>query len=164
MFKYIIIILLPTIVLSETVQLENQKKSTIKSDIVINWDKGNEEINDPQLKKELMQLKEDFKVKTNSVNQLYDKQIKQLHVEKENNISGLKEEFFRIRKELIKEYNVDKKRKPEKIKRKKLGKSGPIKNNKNLKNINLINLKQSQIKLNQLKKISQKKLKINNYK
>ena len=113
--KYLIIIILLSITFT---QISNKKKyRNLKPNTIDIWENETENIKNPELKKELMKLNEDFQNKKEHINNNFKEKIKPLKIKKNSDISNLKDEYLKQRKLLFEKYGVNIKSKTRKNKK-----------------------------------------------
>ena len=104
MYKYFIIVLL--ISASLTQRLDNKKHQNLKPNSIDLWEKENKKIKNPELKKELKKLNEEFQNKRENIKNNFKEKIKPLKLKKDNDISNLKSEYLNKRKLLFEKYGI----------------------------------------------------------
>ena len=104
MIRYLIIIILLSITFT---QISNKKKyRNLKPNTIDIWENEIENIKNPELKKELMKLNEDFQNQKEHINNDFKEKIKPLKIKKNSDISNLKSEYLNKRKLLFEKYGV----------------------------------------------------------
>ena len=106
MLKYFIIVLFITTSLAQPLNNKNKKPQNLKPNTVEIWENETKKIKDPELKKELMKLNKEFKNMRKNIQDDFKLKIKPLKVQRDNNISDLKDEYLNKRKSLFKKYGV----------------------------------------------------------
>jgi len=106
MLKYFIIVLFIATSLAQSLNNKNKKPNNLKPNTVEIWENETKKIKDPELKKELMKLNEEFKNKRKNIHDDFKLKIKPLKIQKDNNISILKDDYLNKRKLLFKKYGV----------------------------------------------------------
>ena len=106
MLKYFIIVLFITTSLAQSLNNKNKQPNNLKPNTVEIWENETKKIKDPELKKELMKLNEEFKNKRKNIHDDFKLKIKPLKIQKDNNISILKDNYLNKRKLLFKKYGV----------------------------------------------------------
>ena len=100
MLRYLFIIIFITTVYTDSLN-RDAKPNTL--DI---WENENKKIKNPELKKELMKLNEEFNKLKNDIKKEYQKKITPLKTKKDNEISNLKSDYLNKRKILFEKYGV----------------------------------------------------------
>jgi len=102
-------------------QSVNKDKSItgVKPDPIKALEEEEKRVKNPALRNALMQLREEFKAEKQEVHNQYKAKIKPIKIERDNNISDLKNVFLERRKMLFEQYGVEPGNKPTKIKNKK---------------------------------------------
>ena len=106
MLKYFIIVLFITTSLAQPLNNKNKQPNNLKPNTVEIWENETKKIKDPELKKELMKLNVEFKNKRKNIHDDFKLKIKPLKIQKDNNISILKDNYLNKRKLLFKKYGV----------------------------------------------------------
>ena len=106
MLKYFIIVLFITTCLAQPLNNKNKKPHNLKPNTVEIWENETKKIKDPELKKELMKLNKEFKNMRKNIQDDFKLKIKPLKVQRDNNISNLKDDYLNKRKSLFEKYGV----------------------------------------------------------
>ena len=104
MLKYFIIVLFITTSLAQPLNNKNKKPHNLKPNTVEIWENETKKIKNPELKKELMKLNKKFKNMRKNIQDDFKLKIKPLKVQRDNNISNLKDEYLNKRKSLYEKY------------------------------------------------------------
>ena len=104
MLKYLIIMLFISTSFAQTAN--NKKYQNLKPNTIDIWKNENEKIENPELKKKLLKLNEEFQNKREDIKNNFKEKIKPLKVKKDNDISNLKEEYLKKRKLLFEKYGI----------------------------------------------------------
>tara|TARA_B100000029_G_scaffold511995_2_gene607447 strand:+ start:2225 stop:2659 length:435 start_codon:yes stop_codon:yes gene_type:complete len=102
--------------ITQTLSNDKSINSGVKPNNVKVLEEEEKRVRNPELKKALMELREEFKSQKEQVHNDYKAKIKPLKVDRDNNISELKESFLERRKMLFEKYGVNPNDKPKKMK------------------------------------------------
>ena len=120
MFKYFITIcLLSALIIPQITNKDKLINSGVKTDPVKVLEEEEKRVKNPELRKALMELREEFKSQKQQVSNEYKAKVKPLKIERDNNISELKQSFLERRKMLFEQYGVNPVERPKKVKPKK---------------------------------------------
>ena len=104
MYKYFIIILF---ISASITQISNNKKhQNIRPNSIEIWENENKKIKNPKLKKELIKLNEEFQNMQKNIKNEFKDKIKPFKIQKDKDISNLKDEYLAKRKLLFEKYGV----------------------------------------------------------
>ena len=107
MLKYFIIILFITASLAQLSTNKDTKSQNLKLDTIKAWENETKRIKNPALKKELIKITEEFKNMRRNIQNDFKKKLRPLKIQRDNDISSLKDEYLNRRKSLFEKYRLN---------------------------------------------------------
>ena len=123
MLKYLIVILITSFVFTEPAKIENVNRPNVKPDIIKISEEEDIRIKNPELRKELLKLREEFNLQNQDIEKTFRNKIKPLKIARDNEIAKLKDEFLNKRKALFEKHRKEEARPLKKKKEKEKYKS-----------------------------------------
>jgi len=104
MYKYFFIILFISASITQT--SNNKKYQNVRPNSIELWENENKKIKNPKLKKELIKLNDEFQNMRKKISDDFKEKIKPLKIQKDKDISNLKDDYLDKRKLLFKKYGI----------------------------------------------------------